>query len=244
MGARYVFHHMIWTTTVPGQQARSGEDVGEGSGTWPIHEVGRNADVFPDDAGKLFRAGSSLVFASSHIHSNGRDTKARLLFGFKFFPKGYKPTVQVRATRTGQRRRYRHQSRTNPISGWTPTRFSTKNTKITSFEPHLHAPGVRMCLEYIWGINVQTLSCAGYDHNWVRVYEYDDDYAPLLPKGTILHIIGYMDNDAGESQCTGYAGTGRDPGTGRSRICSSISAKASRSRTSSSTPRWPNGARS
>ena len=35
-----------------------------------------------------------LVFASSHIHSNGRDTKARLLFGFKFFPKGYKPTVR------------------------------------------------------------------------------------------------------------------------------------------------------
>jgi hypothetical protein len=53
-----------------------------------------------------------------------------------------------------------------------------------------------MCLEAIWGINVQTLSCSGYDHNWVRVYEYDDDYAPLLPKGTILHIIGYMDNSA------------------------------------------------
>ena len=53
-----------------------------------------------------------------------------------------------------------------------------------------------MCLEAIWGINVQTLTCAGYDHNWVRVYEYDDDYAPLLPKGTILHIIGYMDNSA------------------------------------------------
>ena len=68
-----------------------------------------------------------------------------------------------------------------------------ENTKITSYEPHLHAPGVRMCLEYIWGINVQTLSCSGYDHNWVRVYDYDDDYAPLLPKGTILHIIGYMD---------------------------------------------------
>ena len=60
----------------------------------------------------------------------------------------------------------------------------------------MHAPGVRMCLEAIWGINIQTLTCAGYDHNWVRVYEYDDDYAPLLPKGTILHIIGYFDNTA------------------------------------------------
>ena len=65
-----------------------------------------------------------------------------------------------------------------------------------TFEPHLHAPGARMCLEAIWGINIQTLSCAGYDHNWVRGYAYDDDYAPLLPKGTVLHIIGYMDTTA------------------------------------------------
>ena len=71
-----------------------GEDVGEGSGTWPIHEVGRNADLFPDNAGKLLKASSSLVFGSAHIHSNGRDTKAHLLFGFRFFPKGYNPTVR------------------------------------------------------------------------------------------------------------------------------------------------------
>ena len=38
------------------------------------------------------------------------------------------------------------------------------------------------------------MTCAGYDHNWVRQYEYEDDYAPILPRGTILHIIGYMDN--------------------------------------------------
>jgi hypothetical protein len=51
-----------------------------------------------------------------------------------------------------------------------------------------------MCLEAIWGYNIQTLSCSGYDHNWVRGYDYADDAAPLLPKGTILHIVGYMDN--------------------------------------------------
>jgi hypothetical protein len=67
-------------------------------------------------------------------------------------------------------------------------------TKIVTFEPHLHAPGMRMCLEAIWGIDIQTLSCVGYDHNWVRGYAFADDYQPLLPKGTILHIIGYMDN--------------------------------------------------
>jgi hypothetical protein len=192
VGARYVFHHMIWTTTVPGQQAALGEDVGEGSGTWPIHEVGRNADIFPDSAGKLLKANSNLVFASAHIHSNGRDTKSRLLFGFKFFPKGYTPTVRYarRGLGNGVDIAMRPNEANQRLDAY---KVLDENTKITSFEPHLHAPGVRMCLEYIWGINVQTLSCSGYDHNWVRVYDYDDDYAPLLPKGTILHIIGYMD---------------------------------------------------
>ena len=37
-----------------------------------------------------------------------------------------------------------------------------------AFEPHLHAPGVRMCMEAIWGHNQFTLNCVGYDHNWVK----------------------------------------------------------------------------
>jgi hypothetical protein len=196
VGGRYVFHHMIWTTAVPGQQAALGEDVGEGSGTWPIHEVGRNADIFPDNAGKLLKANSSLVFASTHIHSNGRDTKARLLFGFKFFPKGYTPTLRYarRNLGNGVDIDVKPNEANQRLDAY---KVLDENTKITSYEPHLHAPGVRMCLEYIWGINIQTLSCSGYDHNWVRVYDYEDDYAPLLPKGTILHIIGWMDTTPG-----------------------------------------------
>ena len=68
-----------------------------------------------------------------------------------------------------------------------------EHTKIIAFEPHLHAPGVRMCLEAIWGQNIITLNCVGYDHNWVKQYVYDDDAAPLLPKGTIVHLIGFLD---------------------------------------------------
>jgi hypothetical protein len=190
VGARYVFHHMIWTAVVPGQMPSF--DVGDGTGGWPVHEVGRNADIFPDDAGHLLKAGSNLMFLSAHIHSNGRDTKAHLLFGFKFFPKGYQPSVKFafRGLGNGVDIDMKPNEANQRLDAYT---VLSENTKITSFEPHLHAPGIRMCLEYIWGNNVQTLSCAGYDHNWVRVYPYEDDYTPLLPKGTILHIIGYMD---------------------------------------------------
>jgi hypothetical protein len=69
-----------------------------------------------------------------------------------------------------------------------------QHTKLSTFEPHMHAAGVRMCLESIWGGFAETLSCAGYDHNWVKVYKYEDDAVPLLPKGTLLHVTAYFDN--------------------------------------------------
>jgi hypothetical protein len=175
VGGRYVFHHMIWRTQVlkaDGDNSAAADPLSfvldEEAVNWPVHEVGRNADFFDPKSARLLKAGSSIVSDSIHLHSNGRDTKAHLEIGFKLMPKDYK---QLHAYTVLQ-----------------------QHTKIISFEPHLHAPGQRMCLEAIWGYNIQTLNCVGYDHNWVRGYDYTDDSAPILPKGTILHIIGYMDN--------------------------------------------------
>ena len=195
VGSRYVFHHMIWTAAVPGKETTEDFVGGGESGTWPVHEVGRNADVFPDNAGKLLKANSNLLFFSAHLHSNGRETKAKLLYGFRFLPKDYKPTVRYarRALGNGVDFDIRAGEANQRMDAY---QVLEENTKITSYEPHMHAPGVRMCLEAIWGANVQTLSCTGYDHNWVRVYEFEDEHAPLLPKGTILHIIGYFDQSA------------------------------------------------
>ncbi len=186
VGGRFVFHHMIWAT-----------DQGGGGGTntpWPVHEVGRGADFFPPEAGRLLKKGERIVSDSVHLHSNGRDTTAHLEIGFKFHPVGYQPTLRASQSRglgNGLDISIRPNEANQQLHAYTVLQ---ENTKITSFEPHLHAPGARMCLEAIWGLNIQTLTCAGYDHNWVRGYDYADDVAPLLPKGTILHITGYMDN--------------------------------------------------
>jgi hypothetical protein len=188
VGGRFVFHHMNYSSTASGD--------GEGGGTvWPIHEVGRNADIFPATAGRLLAANSSLALTAGHIHSNGRETKAHLEFAFRFFPVGYKPLYKRSTLRLGngvdidvrpnEPRQELHSYAT-----------LQENTKIIAFEPHLHAPGVRMCLEASWGYVIQTLSCVGYDHNWVKQYVYDDDSAPLLPKGTIVHLIGFLDTTA------------------------------------------------
>jgi hypothetical protein len=184
VGGKYVIHHMIWGTRVPGTPRGS---------QFPVHEVGRNADDFGDGAGPILYAGSQIVSESLHLHANGRRTTAQLEIAFEFHPEDYEPIYQasitglgngtdidIAAERAGQR-----------LDAYTVTQ---RPTKVVSFEPHLHAPGERMCLEAIWGFKSETLACVGYDHNWVRTYFFEEGYQPLLPAGTILHITGYMDN--------------------------------------------------
>jgi len=200
VGGRFVFHHMIWRTQVL-DAAKAGDGppdplafiLDEETVNWPVHEVGRNADFFDPKSARLLKAGSSIVSDSVHLHSNGRDTKSHLEIGFKLMPKDYKPTYKraVFGLGNGVDIDIRGMEANQQLHAYTVLQ---QNTKIISFEPHLHAPGARMCLEAIWGYNIQTLNCVCYDHNWVRGYDYTDDSAPLLPKGTILHIIGYMDN--------------------------------------------------
>ena len=194
VGRRYVFHHMIWSTRVidDGQDTGQFADRDETDVGWPVHEVGRNPDMFAPEAGRLLRAGSSVVSNSIHVHSNGVDTRAHLEIGFRFHPKGYEPEYPRARLGLGNGVDIdiRGNEKDQELHAY---RTLNEHTKIVTFEPHLHAPGARMCLEAIWGYNVETLSCVGYDHNWVRGYAYADDAAPLLPKGTILHIVGYMD---------------------------------------------------
>ena len=186
VGGLYVFHHMVWSTRVL-------DDPEARSITWPVHEVGRNPDIFDANAGRLLKAGSSVMSSSTHLHSNGRDTKAHLELGFRFHPLGYEPEYRpiFLGLGNGSDIDIKAGERDQELHAYTVLQ---QHTKIVTFEPHLHAPGYRMCLEAIWGFNVETLSCVGYDHNWVRGYAFDDDHQPLLPKGTVLHIVGYMDN--------------------------------------------------
>ncbi len=199
VGGRFVWHHLIWSTQVATGVNDNGDPTFENTEIrtgWPVHEVGRNPDFFDAKAGRLLPANSWVVSNSIHLHSNGRDTKSHLEIGWRFFPKGYEPTY--RAARRGLGNGIDISIVPN-LKGQELHAYNVLSThvKITDFEPHLHAPGGRMCLEAIWGHNVETLNCVGYDHNWVRVYEYAPGYEPLLPKGTILHIIGYMDNTTG-----------------------------------------------
>ena len=212
VGSRWGIHHLVWNVVHPEEytleelQALRESDPDKYAevvssttneqGFWPVHEVGRNADYFDPRAGIPLRAGSNVVFSSAHLHSTGTHMTSRLDIGFRFHPRDYEPEYRNRllAYGTGEL----------DIRGGTANQkietfqTLTYNAKLTIFEPHLHAAGTRMCLDAIYPSGtMETLSCAGYNHSWVRAYPYADHAAPLLPKGTILRISGYFDTSPG-----------------------------------------------
>ena len=167
---------------------------------WLVHELGQNATVYPDEVGVTLPADSVITFNSMHLHSIGREVRARLDVGFTFHPEGYEPKYHLGATSFGSVTQYDYEfdipSNDNDVMRDGFHRL-TQPTKLLTFEPHLHSSGKRMCFEALYPNNArEILSCAAYDHNWAKVYVYADHAAPLLPAGTIVHVMAWYDNSA------------------------------------------------
>ena len=83
-----------------------------------------------------------------------------------------------------------------------------KPALISAFQPHMHMRGKAQCMEAIYPdiradsarpgpARTEMLSCvSNFNFDWSVTYPYADDVAPLLPAGTIIHIISWHDNSA------------------------------------------------
>jgi hypothetical protein len=71
--------------------------------------------------------------------------------------------------------------------------------RLENFQPHMHLRGKAMMMEAILPTGqIQTLSFVDhFNFNWMTNYIYSDDDAPVLPKGTIVHVVAWHDNTAG-----------------------------------------------
>jgi hypothetical protein len=116
----------------------------------PTHEVGRNGDVFDPETGVLMKAGSilDLNVGSVHLHANGTRTKAHIEYGFRFHPKGYQPTRKLVSVGSATvELDIKGMEANQKFEAFTVLQ---DNTRVMMFEPHMHATGVRMCLDAIW----------------------------------------------------------------------------------------------
>jgi len=68
---------------------------------------------------------------------------------------------------------------------------------LTAWQPHTHIRGKYQCLELIYPgepVRTETVTCARWNYNWHTIYNYADDVAPIVPAGTLLHVITWYDN--------------------------------------------------
>ena len=181
---------------VPGDQQQRRLERGEFGYTY---EVGQNGQRIPPDGTIALKAGSTLYFTGGHFHSIGKEVRVQVEVGFKCHPKGFTPKYPNRWRRTpnwGIGAELDIPGNTDNVTAHQSIVLQ-KPRKLVSFEPHLHAGGKRMCAEAYYPNGMrETLNCSGYNHAWVKSYVYEDDYAPLLPKGTIIHFTAWYDNTA------------------------------------------------
>jgi mono/diheme cytochrome c family protein len=172
------------------------EDGEEGGGFLNEYAMGKNGDIFPDGTGRLIKAGTQIRF-NMHYSSVGEEIRDRTRVGFKLYPKGVVPDRVLISRHVGD------SFDTLDIKAGADNVRSDgyyvlpEPTQVTGFQPHMHIRGERMCVEAIQpNGTIETLSCSGHNFGWHIVYNYADDAAPLLPAGTILHVIGWHNNTA------------------------------------------------
>ena len=159
--------------------------------------VGKYGDIFSENTGRLLKKGTRLRY-DMHYFAMGSEQMNYMTVAFKFYPKGYVPKYQVRSIAIRNFPNDELEIPPNSVVRTDGYYRLTRNARIDAFQPHMHMRGKGMTLEAIKLDNTTEIlsSVDHFDFNWHINYIYADHVAPLLPAGTVLHMIGVHDNTA------------------------------------------------
>jgi hypothetical protein len=159
------------------------------------YAIGKYGAIFAENSGRLLKAGTRLRF-DMHYFAIGSEQHNRTTIAFKFYPKGFAPKYEVRSIPIRNLPNDELEVPPNTVVRTDGYFRLTRNARIDSFQPHMHMRGRGMTLEAINLDNTtEVLSSVNrFNFNWHVNYIYADDAAPLLPAGTVLHMIGIHDN--------------------------------------------------
>lgn len=160
--------------------------------------VGKVAQIFPADAGKLMLPGSKIRW-EVHFHAIGEAVEDNVVeLGVYFYPKGVVPKHRTVL-------RMFDVSRGSELDIPPGEKTITQNfytlqsaARLENFQPHMHMRGRMMSMEAIYPDGKrETLSMVNnFQWNWHVNYVYAENAAPLLPKGTTLVFTAWHDNTA------------------------------------------------
>jgi hypothetical protein len=165
--------------------------------------VGKQYDVYRPNTGKLLVPGAKIWW-DIHYHAVGEQIRDHVELAVYLYPKGETPKYRTYLTMFNA-------AQTNTGSGLDippNTVAETENfhvlkqaARLENFQPHMHWRGKAMLLEAILPDGTtQTLNYVDdFNFNWMNNYIYADDAAPVLPKGTIIHVKAWHDNTAAKA---------------------------------------------
>ena len=111
VGGRFVFHHMIWSTRVVDEDEDTGQfaERGEDAVGWPVHEVGRNPDMFAPEAGPASQGGLERRIQLDSPSLEWCRYTCAPRDRVQVPPEGIRAGVPADELGTREQRRYRHQ---------------------------------------------------------------------------------------------------------------------------------------
>ncbi len=167
--------------------------------------VGKGYDLHGPDAGKLLLPGSQISW-DIHLHAVGEEIRDNVEIALWFYPKGQEPKHRTyltgfQALRGFQTSKAAGGSRNvdippNSIASSDNYTVLQKAARLENFQPHMHLRGKAMAVEAILPDGtVQAVSYVGrFNFNWMTNYIYDDNAAPVFPRGTVIHVTAVYDN--------------------------------------------------
>ena len=195
--ARKITHHALarlqQAEDMPAQLFTNDPNV-TGDGLFMEWAVGKNGDEMRADSGRLMLPNSRIVW-EMHYHAVGEEINAHTELAVWFYPKGQEPkhreVLGLFNTFSGSAPGARALD-ILPNQVTTTESFVTlrQNARIENFQAHMHLRGKGMSMEAIYpdGRREMMSQVTDFNFNWHNMYIYDDDVAPLLPKGAILHL--------------------------------------------------------
>ena len=168
-----------------------------GAGLLMEWAVGKNYDIYREDAGKLLLPGSKIWW-ELHIHAVGEEIRDHAELAVYFYPKGEVPKYRTYLTLFGATGNTgsRLDIPPNTVTESQAFHVLKQAARLENFQPHMHLRGKAMSMEAILPDgSTQMLSFVNnFNFNWMNNYIYADDAAPVLPKGTIIHVTAWHDN--------------------------------------------------
>ncbi len=163
--------------------------------------INKNYDVYRPNTGKLIVPGAHIWW-EMHYHAVGEEIRDHVQLGIYFYPKGETPAHRTYLTAfpatPGSAGAGHLDIPPNSIAeteGYTVLRAPAR---LENFQPHMHLRGKAMLMEAILpdGTKRALSYVDRFNFNWMTNYIYADDAAPVLPKGTLIHVVAWHDNTA------------------------------------------------